>query len=322
MTHLLVAGKLHPTGVARLEALKTDGIKVTYLEEINEPSVAAHIATADALVIRTQPLSAATIALAERLKVVSRHGVGYDAVDVAALNARAIPLAIVSDVNSVSVAEQAMMQLLAGAKQAIRADRAVRDPAKWGWRNKLEQREISGRNLLIIGYGRAGQKLARIAAGFDMKVRAYDPYLHAQGWPDGPVGPVDTLSEGLAWADCLSLHVPRSESPLLDAAAFDQMKPGMIIANTARGGVLCETALAAALSDGRVHAAGLDVFEVEPPTGGMALTHHDNAILSPHIAGLTEEASERMALSCIENAMGALDGTLDPTLIVNKDALK
>ena len=322
MTHLLVAGKLHPTGVARLDALKSDGIKVTYLEEINEPSVAKHIATADALVIRTQPLSAATIALAERLKIVSRHGVGYDAVDVEALNARGIPLTIVSDVNSVSVAEQAMMQLLAGAKQAIRADRAVRDPSKWGWRNQLEQREISGRKLLIIGYGRAGQKLARMAAGFDMNVCAYDPYLQAQGWPKGAVEPIDTLVDALAWADCLSLHVPRGDKPLLDAAAFAQMKPGMIIANTARGGVLCETALAAALSDGRVHAAGLDVFDIEPPTGEMVLMNHENAILSPHIAGLTKEASERMALSCIDNAMDALSGTLDPALIVNRDALR
>lgn len=322
MTHLLVAGKLHPVGVASLEVLKSEGVKVTYIEDIDEPSYAAHIETADALVIRTQPMSAATIARAKRLKVVSRHGVGYDAVDVDALNARGIPLAIVGDVNSVSVAEQAMMQLLAGAKQAIRADRAVRDPAKWGWRNQLEQREISGRNLLIIGYGRAGQKLARMAAGFDMIVRAYDPYLQSKGWPDGPVKPIDTLAGALTWADCLSLHVPRGDKPLLDAAAFAQMKPGMIIANTARGGVLCETALAAALSDGRVHAAGLDVFDVEPPTGNMALAHHDNAILSPHIAGLTEEASERMALSAIENSMGALDGTIDPQLIVNKEALK
>ncbi|PIE16275.1 MAG: 3-phosphoglycerate dehydrogenase [Rhodobacterales bacterium] len=322
MTHLLVAGKLHPTGVARLETLKSVGVKVTYVEEIDEPSYADHIETADALVIRTQPLSAKTIARAERLKVVSRHGVGYDAVDVDALNARGIPLAIVGDVNSVSVAEQAMMQILAGAKQTIRADRAVRDPAKWGWRNQLEQREISGRNLLIIGYGRAGQKLARMAAGFDMKVCAYDPYLQSKGWPDGPVKPINTLADALAWADCLSLHVPRGDKPLLDAAAFAQMKPGMIIANTARGGVLCETALAEALSDGRVHAAGLDVFDVEPPTGNMALAHHDNAILSPHIAGLTEEASERMALSCIENAMRALDGTIDAQLIVNKEALK
>ncbi|MFT7449012.1 MAG: D-3-phosphoglycerate dehydrogenase [Glaciecola sp.] len=322
MTHLLVAGKLHPVGVASLEVLKSEGVKVTYIEEIDEPSYADHIETADALVIRTQPLSAVTIARAKHLKVVSRHGVGYDAVDVAALNARGIPLAIVGDVNSVSVAEHAMMQLLAGAKQAIRADRAVRDPAKWGWRNQLEQREISGRNLLIIGYGRAGQKLARMAVGFDMSVCAYDPYLQSQGWPDGPVKPIDSLADALAWADCLSLHVPRGDKPLLDTAAFAQMKLGMIIANTARGGVLCETALAAALSDGRVHAAGLDVFDVEPPTGDMALAHHDNAILSPHIAGLTEEASERMALSCIENAMDTLNGTIDLRLIVNKDALK
>ncbi|AGI67645.1 D-3-phosphoglycerate dehydrogenase SerA [Octadecabacter antarcticus 307] len=322
MTHLLVAGKLHPVGVASLEVLKSEGVKVTYIEEIDEPSYADHIETADALVIRTQPLSAVTIARAEHLKVVSRHGVGYDAVNVTALNARGIPLAIVGDVNSVSVAEHAMMQLLAGAKQAIRADRAVRDPAKWGWRNQLEQREISGRNLLIIGYGRAGQKLARMAVGFDMSVCAYDPYLQSQGWPDGPVKPIDSLADALAWADCLSLHVPRGDKPLLDAAAFAQMKLGMIIANTARGGVLCETALAAALSDGRVHSAGLDVFDVEPPTGDMALAHHDNAILSPHIAGLTEEASERMALSCIENAMDTLNGTIDLRLIVNKEALK
>ena len=322
MTHLLVAGKLHPVGVARLEAMRAEGVTVTYIEEISEESYADHIVTADALVIRTQPLSAATIARADRLKVVSRHGVGYDSVDVDALNARGIPLAIVDDVNSVSVAEHAMMQLLAGAKQVLRADRAVRDPGKWGWRNELEQREISNRNLLIIGYGRAGRRLAKMAAGFDITVRAYDPYLQDQGWPDGAVPPVDVLADGLAWADYISLHVPKGDKPLLDAAAFDQMKPGMIIANTSRGGVLCETALAAALSDGRVLAAGLDVFAVEPPTVEMPLRDHDNAILSPHIAGLTEEASRRMALSCIENAMNALDGTIDPELVVNRDALK
>ncbi len=321
MTHLLVAGKLHPTGVARLEALQVQGIRVTYVEEISEPSYADLISDADALVIRTQPLSASTIAKATRLKVVSRHGVGYDAVDVDALNARGIALAIVGDVNSVSVAEHAMMQLLAGAKQAIRADRAVRDPARWEWRNRLEQREISGRNLLIIGYGRAGQKLARMAAGFDMTVRAHDPYLQSKGWPEGDVQPVSNLAEGLAWADCLSLHVPRGDKPLLAAEEFAQMKPGMIIANTARGGVVCEDALRDALNEGRIHAAGLDVFETEPPTSDMALSACDNALLSPHIAGLTEEASERMALASIDNLLNYLDQTINPSLIVNRNAL-
>ena len=321
MPHLLVAGKLHPTGVARLDALQRDGVEVTYIEEISEDSYSQHIETADALVIRTQPLSAATIEQAKHLKVVSRHGVGCDAVDVEALNARGIALTIVGDVNSASVAEHAMMQLLACAKQAIRADRAVRDPAQWNWRNRLEQREISARNLLIIGYGRAGQKLAQMAAGFDMKVRAYDPYLLAHGWPDGTVSPVSDLPEGLRWADCLSLHVPRGDSPLLSAAEFALMKPGMIIANTARGGVVCEDALRKALSDGTVHAAGLDVFETEPPISDMALINCDNALLSPHIAGLTEEASERMALASIENTLTYLNQTIDPNLIVNRNAL-
>jgi len=161
MTHILVAGKLHSVGVEKLNSLRDRGLKVTYIEEVDEPSYATHIQTADALIIRTQPLSAATINKAKNLKVVSRHGVGYDAIDLRALNARGIPLTIVSDVNSVSVAEQAMMQLLAGAKQVIRADKAVRDPTKWDWRNQLQQREISEKNLLIIGYGRAGKKLAK-----------------------------------------------------------------------------------------------------------------------------------------------------------------
>ena len=321
MTHILVAGKLHSVGVEKLNLLRASGLKVTYIEEIDEPSYAKHIKTADALIIRTQPLSAATIKKAENLKVVSRHGVGYDAVDLDSLNARGIPLTIVSDVNSVSVAEQAMMQLLAGAKQVIRADKAVRDPTKWDWRNQLQQREISEKNLLIIGYGRAGKKLAKMAAGFNMNVKVFDPYLQSLNSTPEPIKFIETLSEGLGWADCISLHIPPGSTPLLGATEFAQMKPGMIIANTARGGVMCERSLSAALKTGQLHAAGVDVFETEPPDINMAQSYPDNAILSPHIAGLTEEASERMAISCIENALGVLDRTIDPDLIVNKEVL-
>lgn len=317
MPHLLVAGKLHPAGVALLDELKAGGVTVDYVEEISEPSYAPLIDKADALVIRTQPLSAATIAKAARLKVVSRHGVGYDAVDLDALNARGIALTVVGDVNSVSVAEHAMMQLLAAAKQVLRADRAVRDPSRWNWRNRLEQREIHGKNLLIVGYGRSGRHLARMASGFDMKVRAHDPFLKKAGWPEGDVASVDDLPEGLAWADYLSVHVPKSDRPVIGEEELRAVKPGIIIANTARGGVIDEPALAQALAEGRVGAAGIDVFEQEPPTGGSPLLPQDNAILSPHIAGLTEEAAMRMAISSIENAIGFLEGTIDPALIVN-----
>ncbi|WGR63182.1 hydroxyacid dehydrogenase (plasmid) [Paracoccus ferrooxidans] len=316
MPHLLVAGKLHPAGEALLRELPARGITVDYVEEISEPSYAPLIQKADALVIRTQPLSAATVALAERLKVVSRHGVGYDAVDLAALNERGIALTIVGDVNSISVAEHAMMQLLAGAKRVLLADRAVREPGQWGWRNRLEQQEISGKNLLIIGYGRTGQRLARMAAGFEMNVRAFDPYLSRKGWPEGPVAEVTDLDEGLAWADCISIHVPKADKPVLGAREIALMKPGVVLANTARGGVVDEAALAEALASGQVGAAGVDVFDEEPPSGSP-LFDQPTAVLSPHIAGLTAECGKRMAIASIRNAIDYLDGTVDHALIVN-----
>lgn len=320
MPRLLVAGKLHPAGEARIAELRAYGVEVDYVEEISEASYLPHIATADALVLRTQPLTAETIAKAPRLRVVSRHGVGYDAVDVKALSDRGIALTIVGDVNSVSVAEQAMMFLLAASKRVLRADRAVRDTTQWGWRNRLEQQEISGKTLLIIGYGRSGRKLAKMAAGFDMQVRAHDPHLEKLGWPDGPVFPVTDLAEGLAWADCISVHIPKSDRPILGAEELALCKPGVIIANTARGGVIDEAALAQALVSGQVGGAGVDVFETEPPGADMPLSGCDTALLTPHVAGLTAEASERMALAALENALGFLDGTLDPTLIVNPEA--
>ncbi|GAA5658006.1 hydroxypyruvate reductase [Brucella sp. NBRC 13694] len=318
MPHLLVAGKLHPSGEALLEQLKSRDFTVDYVEEVSEASYAPLIARADAMVLRTQPLSAATIARAEHLKVVSRHGVGYDAVDLGALNARGIALTIVGDVNSVSVAEHAMMQLLAGAKRALRADRAVRQPGQWDWRNKLQQREISGKNLLILGYGRIGRHLARMASGFGMQVRACDPLLEKAGWPEGAVTPV-SLDEGLGWADCISVHIPRSDTPAIGAAEIAKMKPGVILANTARGGVVCEKALADALASGQVGAAGVDVFEEEPPVDGSPLFFHDAVLLSPHIAGLTAECGERMAIASIENAVNFLAGTIEPHLIVNQE---
>ncbi|KGJ02837.1 D-3-phosphoglycerate dehydrogenase [Paracoccus halophilus] len=320
MPHLLVAGKLHPAGEALLRELSASGVSHDYVTEVTEASYAPLIDRADALVIRTQPLSAATIARAQKLKIVSRHGVGYDAVDLEALDRRGIALTIVGDVNSVSVAEHAMMQLLAGAKRVIRADRSVREVGQWGWRNLLEQQEISGKRLLILGYGRIGRNLARMAAGFQMEVRAYDPYLERAGWPDSAVQPV-SLTDGLAWADCISVHIPRGDRPAIGAAEIAQMRRGVILANTARGGVVDEVALVQALQSGQVGAAGVDVFDQEPPAADSPLIGCDNVILSPHIAGLTEECSERMAIASIRNALDFLDGSIDPQMVVNREAL-
>ena len=321
MPHILVAGKLHPSGEALLHHAGSLGFTHDYVEEISEPSYAQLIDKADALVIRTQPMSAATIAKGSRLKVVSRHGVGYDAVDLAALNQRGIALTIVGDVNSVSVAEHAMMLMLAAAKRLIRSDRAVRDPAQWGWRNLLQAQEVSGKRLLILGYGRIGRHLARMASGFAMDVVAFDPWLERIGWPEGEARPVANLEAGLASADFVSVHVPKGDKPAIGAAEIAAMKSGAIIVNTARGGVVDEQALAEALTSGKIGAIGFDVFEQEPPPGSSPLLAFDQAVLSPHIAGLTEQCAERMAVSSVQNVIDFFAGTLDTALIVNPDSL-
>ncbi|MCF3935238.1 hydroxyacid dehydrogenase [Acuticoccus sp. M5D2P5] len=318
MAHVLVAGKLHPTGRALLDGAA--GLTARYVEEISEASYAPFIGEADALLIRTQPLSAATVAMAERLKLVSRHGVGYDAVDVAALNARGIALAICGDVNSTSVAEHAMMLMLAAAKRALRADGAVRR-GPWDWRQTLEAADVKGRNLLLVGYGRIGRHVARMASGFDMTIRAFDPFLAQAGWPDGPVAPVATLAEGLAWADIVSLSVPRGDRAVIGREEIAMMRDGVVIVNTARGGVVDEMALVDGLASGKVGAAGLDVFEAEPLPDGHPLTRFDEVILSPHIAGVTEGAAERMAVGAVQNIIDFFAGRIDPALVVNKDSL-
>lgn len=318
MPHILVAGKLHASGLALLET--TPGVTFTHVEEVSEASYQPHLAEADAMVIRTQPMGAASVAEAPRLKIVSRHGVGYDAVDVAALNARKIPLCIVGDVNSVSVAEHAMMLILACVKRLIRSDRAVRQ-GPWGWRNKLEQGEVAGKTLLILGYGRIGRHLARMAEPFGMKILAFDPWALAHGWPQGPATPVATLEEGLALADVISVNLPKADRPILGAAELARAKPGVVVVNTARGGIVDEVALTAALTSGQVGAAGLDVFDAEPPARDHPLLAFDQVILTPHTAGLTTEAAERMAIASVRNILDFFAGRLDPALIVNKDSL-
>lgn len=316
MPHLLVAGKLHPSG---LDLLRAARVSFDYVEEISEPSYQACLPKADALVIRTQPLSAASIAKAPGLQIVSRHGVGYDAVDVAALNARGIPLCIVGDVNSSGVAEHAMMLILAATHRLIAADRATRE-GNWGWRNGLQTQEVAGKRLLILGFGRIGQKLAALARAFGMEVHAHDPYIPEGGWPEGATRATD-LAPALAQADAVSLHLPRADRAVLGAAELALMKPTAVLVNTARGGLIEEAALATALRAGRLGGAGIEVFDAEPPGRDHPLFGLDQVVLTPHNAALTVECAERMAIASVQNVLDYFAGKLDPALVVNAAAI-
>ncbi len=318
MPHVVVAGPLHAAGRALLDAAR--GVTITYILETSEESLVEHIEDADAVLLRTQPMTRSTVALASKLKIVSRHGVGYDAVDLDALNSRGIALAVCGDVNSATVAEHASMMILAASKRVLRADASVRR-GPWEWRNRLEAQDVRGRNLLLVGYGRIGRHTALMMRGFGMQVQAFDPYLLRNGWPKGGAAPVQTLEEGLAWADVISFSLPHTGKPLIGEEEIAGMREGVVLVNTARGGVIDESALISALASGKVGAAGLDVFETEPVPSDHPLVGFDQVILSPHIGGLTLGAAERMAVSSAENILDFFAGKMDRDLIVNSEQI-
>lgn len=280
------------------------------------------VARAHAIAVRVMALPAGLLAAARRLEVVAKHGVGVDNIDVAHCTARGIPVANTPGANSIAVAEHAMMLMLALAKDALRQDRAVRGG---DWHSRLANTpfELAGRTLLVIGFGRSGQELARRAVAFGMRVLAAGRTLDAAALAMHGAEPVADWRAALAKADVVSLHIPRpvGEIPLIGAGELAQMKPGALLVNCARGGIVDEAALATALRGGHIGGAGLDVLADEPPRADNPLLGLDNVILSPHVAGNTGEAARRMAVATAENVLAAFDGRLDPACIVNRGGL-
>jgi D-3-phosphoglycerate dehydrogenase len=319
MPHILVAGKLHAAGVERLK--QAQGFTFTLVEEVSVESYLPHLAEADAVVIRTQPMTAETIALAPRLKIVSRHGVGYDSVDVKALTSSGIPLCIVGDVNSRAVAEHTLMLMLAVARQAATHDAASRN-GNWNVRNRFETVELDGKTLLLVGYGRIGRRVGELARAFGMAVMAYDPFVSQDVLSKHGVRPAEDLLKALGEADYVSLHMPGQAS---GAVIFDEelraMKPSAILINAARGGLVDELALDRALREGRLFGAGLDVLKAEPPAPDHPLLTNDRVLISPHTAGLTSECAARMAVASVQNVIDHFAGRLDPALVVNASAI-
>ncbi|MDE1188274.1 MAG: hydroxyacid dehydrogenase [Pantoea sp.] len=320
MPHVLVAGKIHEAGLDILR--KAPGITLTLVPQVSVESYAPHLPQADALLIRTQPLTAKEIALASQLKMVSRHGVGYDSVDVNALTERNIPLAIVGDVNSLSVAEHTLSMLLAVAKRICYFDRSIRE-GQWNRRNSFSAVEIAHRTLFILGFGRIGREVARLAKSFRMEVTAYDPYLSDEVFAEHGVRRVTEVHAGLKTADAVTVHLPLSgDKPLIGREELAMMKSGAMLINTARGGIVDEDALADALQREHLAGAGLDVLKEEPASLSSALLQQsDRLILSPHSAGLTEEAAMRMSVSAATNIVNYFNGQLDNHLVVNQQVL-
>jgi D-3-phosphoglycerate dehydrogenase / 2-oxoglutarate reductase len=287
-------------------------------------ALAEQIVDADGVTIRTSPLPGAVIERAERLKVVSRHGVGYDNIDLAALSRRAIPLAIAADANATAVAEHTLYFMLALAKQGLRYDRATR-AGQWAVRNSLHAVDLLGRRVLVMGFGRIGREVAKRCAAFGMAVMVYDPYVQANVIEAaGDYGSVPDFPAALPETDVWTVHMPLGADSrgLIGAAELAALPAHAFVINAARGGIVDEAALYDALTSGTIAGAALDVFDQEPPQGGdHPLFALDNVILTPHSAGLSKEAAIRMAISTAKNVLAGIDGKLDPSMVVNREVL-
>ena len=259
---------------------------------------------------------------APMLEVVARIGVGFDAVDIPALTERRVPLMVVGTANSTSVAEHAVFMMMAVAKRGLEMHGRTRD-GLWHERKTGLPRELLGATVLVVGFGRIGSRTAPRCAAFGMQVLVYDPYVPAAAIVSAGFERVADLDLALGRADYVTIHCPRNAETLglFGAARLRCMKPGAVLVNTARGGIIDEPALLEALQSGHLAGAGLDVMAQEPQGPGNPVLQLPNVICSPHVAGVTVEAMDAMCVMTARNMLSVLDGAPVRENVVNQEVL-
>ncbi len=256
------------------------------------------------------------------MRVVTRIGVGYDAVDVPALSRRKVPLMVAGTANSPSVAEQALFMMLTLAKRAVEMHTMVTN-GTWAERLGKLPFDLYGKTALIVGFGRIGTRTAKRCLAMEMNVQVYDPYKPEDEIRAAGCEPAADLDAALPRADFVSIHCPKTPETvgMFNAARLKRIKPTAYLINTARGGIVDEGALYDALASRRLAGAGLDVFEQEPPPVGHSLFELPNVITAPHVAGVTVEAVDRMSEQTARNILSALDGAPIRENVINQDVL-
>ncbi|MET0259133.1 MAG: NAD(P)-dependent oxidoreductase [Methylobacterium sp.] len=304
----LIVQPMHEAG---LSLLRDNGVEPIACPAADMETVARLVAGCEAAITRDAGFSDVAMRAGDRLRVVVVHGTGHDAVDKAAATTRGILVCNTPGANARSVCELALGLALAAARRIPAADRAERDGMP-GFRERERFVELSGKTALIVGWGATGRGLgAMLRDALGMRVLVHSPRASEL---DG-FHRCASLHEGLGEADLVSLHAPlRPETHhLIDAPALAAVKPGAILVNTARAGLVDEAALAEALETGRVSAAGLDVYSQGAPMGPLGRC--GRVIFTPHLGGTTGEALERVALGAARNVLEALSGRRPATAL-------
>ena len=322
MNKVAIIGPHHQDGWDVLQKMNFDVFEITDLSKNN---LIKELIDVDGIALRTTKLDEEILSKCSKLKIVARHGVGYDSVDVNYLNRKKIALAITGTSNAVSVAELVMTMFLNLAKNIDKSNILTKKGDFDKKANLPDFFELYKKNILILGFGRIGQALAKRCLGFEANIYVYDPFVKKQIIETNKCNKID-FADGLDLADFISVHVPLNKETknLIAKEELKQMKKNCILVNTARGGVINEKDLIWALTNKKIYGAGLDVFETEPPLKDNPLFQLDNVLLTPHNAALTLECRKRMAVETCENIVYYLTNSdrLNKNNIINKKLLE
>ena len=316
-----VVGEIHKSG---FEIFEKNNIEYFVTENKEENQLKEELKDVDGIVVRTVKLNKNILSNAKNLKVVARHGVGYDNVDTNFLNENKIALAITGTANSVSVSEHVMTMMLCLTKNIFESDKLVKN-------NKFKEKaklpnffELYQKKILILGFGRIGKALAKRCLAFDMQVYIHDPFVSSDEILKLNYIPIEK-EKGFKIADYISIHLPLNDNTkdLISYDSFNICKSNLILINSARGGIVNEEALYEALKNKKIFAAGLDVFEIEPPINNHKLFSLQNTLLTPHNSALTLECRKRMAIESCENVYNFLTKSkkLNESNIINFNIL-
>ena len=316
MKNILIIQPIDKSGIEILENHPDYNFEIidgTNLEEIKKK-----IIECDGISIRTAKLPAEVIKGAKNLKIISRHGVGYDNIDLEAAKEKNITISITATANAVAVAEHVMFMLLNISKRKDMYDKTVKS-GRFNDRNKLPKTiELWNKNILIMGFGRIGKSLIKRCIGFEMNVYIYDPFVSKEEIESFGGKKIEDLKEGVKKMDALTLHMPLNEKTknIINYDFLKNMKKNCIIINASRGGIINESDLNKSLNENKIFGAGLDVFDTEPPDNDNPLLKNDKTFLSPHTAAFTEECMVRMGKETIQNIIDFFDKKLEKSKIV------
>tara|TARA_Y100001970_G_C14240353_1_gene864545 strand:- start:3057 stop:4013 length:957 start_codon:yes stop_codon:yes gene_type:complete len=316
MFKIAIVEKIDNDGIELLK--KNPNFEYQIIEDVSKENLLKELPNYDGLTLRVVNLDENILSKCKKLKVISRHGVGYDNVDLNYIKKHNISLMITATANAVAVAEHVFYMMLVLSKGIVSYDKAVRTGNFKKDINKIETYELFKKEILIAGFGRIGRSLIKRCLGFEMKVNVYDPFVTKEKIESLGGKKIDNLNSSLSTADYFSIHMPLNNETknLINLKMLKTMKKSAIIINTARGGIVNEQDLDLALNEKIIFAAGLDVFEKEPPNSDNVLLKNPRVLLSPHSATFTKECKSRMSIETVQNIIDFFENKIKKDMVI------